>query len=354
MALYIIDKKTITPIASTSFEEQGLKEREHLQALLKSRPDVISPNTLIVAEEFSDWEDSRRSIDLLGIDKNANLVVVELKRTEDGGYMELQAIRYAAMISTMTFDKLVSTYDQYLADNNEERRARDRLRHFLGWNAPDDEKLGQEIKIVLASAGFSRELTTSVLWLNEQGLDIRCVRMHPYDNSGQVLLDVQTIIPIPGAEEYQTRIRERRQEERVARENARDFTKYDVTIGGQRHLDQNKRNMMLCLVKGVFDNSESPLPVMEQIIEALPSGMLRTFEGVLDAHQIREQLTHEDRGGAVRRHQRFFCDDPFRCGDKTYVLSNQWGRETLGVARKIADMFPDLNIEFKPTDAISE
>jgi hypothetical protein len=47
----------------------------------------------------SDWEDSSRSIDLLCIDKQANLVVIELKRTEDGGHMELQAIRYAAMVS---------------------------------------------------------------------------------------------------------------------------------------------------------------------------------------------------------------------------------------------------------------
>jgi len=62
---------------------------------------------LVVSEEFGDWEDSRRRIDLLGIDKAANLVVIELKRTEDGGHMELQAIRYAAMVSKMTFDRLV-------------------------------------------------------------------------------------------------------------------------------------------------------------------------------------------------------------------------------------------------------
>ena len=36
-----------------------------------------------VAEEFSDWEDSHRRIDLLCLDKDADLVVVELKRTED-------------------------------------------------------------------------------------------------------------------------------------------------------------------------------------------------------------------------------------------------------------------------------
>ncbi|MEO6078609.1 MAG: hypothetical protein ABIQ86_02375 [Steroidobacteraceae bacterium] len=62
--------------------------------VLNSIVDVLSSDTLVVAEEFGEWDDSRRRIDLPGIDKNANLVVIELKRTEDGGHMELQAIRY--------------------------------------------------------------------------------------------------------------------------------------------------------------------------------------------------------------------------------------------------------------------
>ena len=57
------------------------------------------PSGMVLAEEFGEWEASRRRIDLLVLDKDANLVVVELKRTDDGGHMELQALRYAAMVS---------------------------------------------------------------------------------------------------------------------------------------------------------------------------------------------------------------------------------------------------------------
>ena len=160
---------------------------------------MIVPDTLVVAEEFGEWEDSRRRIDLLGIDNGANLVVIELKRTEDGGHMELQAVRYAAMISTLTFDKLVKIYEQYLRDNGIKSDAAESLLEFLEWSEPDEEQFGQEVRIVLASAEFSKELTTSVMWLNDFGLDIRCVRMHPYVSGGQIFLDVQTVIPIPEA-----------------------------------------------------------------------------------------------------------------------------------------------------------
>ena len=103
MPIYRIENDNITPLERTTFAEQGLRERSNLQGLLKTHIDVIAPDTLVVAEEFGEWEDSRRRIDLLGVDKGANLVVIELKRTEDGGHMDLQSIRYAAMISTLTF-----------------------------------------------------------------------------------------------------------------------------------------------------------------------------------------------------------------------------------------------------------
>ncbi len=109
----IVDKK-IVPIERTTFAKLGLRERQDIQALVKSKIDVLCPDTLVVAEEFGEWEDSKRRIDLLGVDKSANLVVIELKRTEDGGHMDLQAVRYAAMISTLTFHKLVEIYGYYL------------------------------------------------------------------------------------------------------------------------------------------------------------------------------------------------------------------------------------------------
>ncbi len=60
---------------------------------------------------------SKRRVDLLAVDRDANLVVIELKRTEDGGHMELQAVRYAAMVSPMTFTQAVEVYGHYLEQN---------------------------------------------------------------------------------------------------------------------------------------------------------------------------------------------------------------------------------------------
>ena len=185
--IYEFARDAVRPIQKTTFAQMGLHERHDLQGLLRKNLAVIAPDTLVIAEEFGEWDESRRRIDLLGIDRDANLVVIELKRTENGGHTELQAIRYAAMVSTMTFDQAVDVFGRYLTQTGkEDTDAKAELLDFLGWGEPDEDAFAQDVRVVLASAEFSRELTTSVLWLVERAIDIRCVRPQPYVLDGRV------------------------------------------------------------------------------------------------------------------------------------------------------------------------
>jgi hypothetical protein len=87
---------------------------------------------------------------------------------------------------------------------------------FLNCEAPDDKAFPGDVRIILAAADFGKELTTSVMWLNDYGLRIRCVRLKPYRmESGVLLVDVQQIIPLPEAVDFQTQIGVKKQAERL-------------------------------------------------------------------------------------------------------------------------------------------
>jgi len=347
MPIYEITDKEIRPLQTTTFSQAQVRERQDLQRLLRANISVVAPDTLVLAEEFGDWDESRRRIDLLGIDRDANLVVIELKRTEDGGHMELQAIRYAAMVSTMTFDQGADVFGRYLAQIGKgETDARAELLDFLGWDEPDEDAFAQDVRIVLASAEFSRELTTSVLWLIERGVDIRCVRLQPYDFDGQVLVDVQQIIPLPEVAEYQVRVTEKKRKEREARPGTRDRTRYDVTLG---------------------DRQLRRLPKRQAIYQ--------TFRYLVEEHGIKPELVAEQCGPRAHRAlvmvegevpAEVFCSrategrhnfDPTRyfCGEnelvffkgRTYAFLNQWGgNDWMQAMTKLCDAFPDQSIQF--------
>jgi hypothetical protein len=220
MSLYEIHGNRLEAVPETSFAAERLSERYDLQRLLRDRIEIVAPETMVLAEEFCDWDDSRRRIDLLCLDRQAHLVVVELKATEDGGHMELQALRYAAMVSTMTFDQAVHAHARYLAERGIEGDARTRILEFLRRESEELVVFAPDVRIVLASADFSKEITTTVLWLNERDLDIRCVRLRPHRLNDVRLLDVQHIVPLPEAEEYQVKVRAKEHEQRAQRREA--------------------------------------------------------------------------------------------------------------------------------------
>lgn len=223
MPLYRLTSDAFEKLPPTSFAERGVRERADLQRLLKADISVVAGDVLVIAEEFGDWEDSRRRIDLLGIHSGAGLVVIELKRDDTGGRMELQAIRYAAMVSNLTFSRAVEAFQAYLNKTAPGQDARRKLLAFLEWDEAREDEFALEVRIILVAADFSKELTTSVLWLNDRDLDIRCVRLKPYAMGKETIVDAQQIVPLPEAEEYIVRLREKAIERRVA---ARQDTGY--------------------------------------------------------------------------------------------------------------------------------
>lgn len=225
MAIYQVTPTELRAISETSFGAEGIMERKDIQRLLREQISVLDERFMVVAEEFGDWLDSSRRIDLLCIDTDANLVVVELKRTDDGGHMELQALRYAAMVSAMTFEQLVDTFARYKSKAQPDiGAAKAAIMEFLGWDEIDEEQFAQDTHIVLAAGDFSKELTTAVMWLIERGINIRCVRMKPYRMADStVLLDVQQLIPLPEATEFQTQIGVKKQAERQNRSDRHDL-----------------------------------------------------------------------------------------------------------------------------------
>lgn len=219
MPIYEARADGLQPLTATSFEAEGWRERGDIQRLLKDRIASLEDGLMVLTDEFSGWADSARRIDLLCLDDEANLVVVELKRNEDGGHMELQALRYAAMASAMTFDQAVDALARSRNRANPDTdQARTDILAFLGWSEPDEDSFARETRIILASADFGKELTTTVLWLRDRGIDIRCIRLRPYRlEEGRILLDVQQLIPLPEAAEFQTRLGEKRAAERRQR-----------------------------------------------------------------------------------------------------------------------------------------
>ncbi|MEO6917623.1 MAG: hypothetical protein ABI171_01000 [Collimonas sp.] len=335
MALYELSAPSLNEIPVSTYSALKLREREDIQGVIRDHIQVVLPDLMVLTEEFGDWEDSRRRIDLLCLDVDSQLVVVELKRTEDGGHMELQALRYAAMVSTMRFDQAVEAHRKYLTSRGlSPETAEPSIRNFL--DIPEGPvSLAAKVRIALVSADFSKEITSTVLWLNAQGLDLTCIRARPHSFRGHVLMDVQQVIPLPESAEYQIAIREKTIESAVAETHGRDFTRYFVrTKSGHDHTNLPKRWLVFHVVQEAIRLGVSPDTIREAVLWR-NTGIFVSADGDLSGEQLMATVPRKSKN-------RFFCEDDevFHVDGKTYALSNQWGGRTLEAVSAIVAKLP--------------
>ena len=343
MAIYRISEGNALPVEETTFHAQGILERRDLQGIFKNSIEILIPDALVLAEEYGDWVDSRRRVDLLCLDRGARLLVVELKRTEDGGHMELQAVRYASMVSHMTFASAVRAHQTFLDENKIEGDAEQRILEHLGWDEPQEDEFASEVAIILASAEFSKELTTAVMWLSEHDIDIRCIKLKPYRLGKEVLMDVVQIFPLPEAADYRVRVREKEREERRSRIQSRDLTKYRLTIGDRIHEKLPKRRLAFLVIREAVARGGEPL-------EVYPGGNWLIVSG----HQDENSLVNTERHDASSKSEasRFFTrdDELLRKGGKTYAVTKMWGQQTLAEVDRIIDQFNMDDVSYQAID----
>ena len=348
MAIYQVNSSKLEKLSQISFASAGLRERQELQMMLKQQVDIICSDVLVISEEFGDWEDSRRRIDLLAIDKSANLVVIELKRTDDGGHMELQAIRYAAMVANLTFDKVVEIYQSYLDSEGLDEDARNGLLTFLGWDEPEEDDFCQDVRLVLVSSNFSKEITSTVLWLNEKDLDIQCVRMIPYEDNGRLFIDIQKIIPLPETQDYQVKVKEKNKKERIEKQQGREYGRYNFTGKDIELNNLPKRRLALAVITYLFNAGVSPKR-LDEVLKWRASNFISEAGYLTSDELIQKASKNFEPNGTEKINRRYFLkdDELVQIDGKTYAISKRWGPKTEQSIAELEQAFPEITFKWE-------
>lgn len=210
---------------------------------------------------------------------------------DSGRDVTWQAIKYAAYSSTLLKDKIIEIYQQYLNDklranesiDDESMGAEERIREFLNVGSINEVSLNEynSIRIILVANRFRKEITSSALWLNERGIDVRCIRVKPYKTNMGLLLSANQIIPTPESSDMMisitSRINEDKKTEHIAN-NLRDmYYKYWTQL-------------LIALKKSDYNQFDSVKPSRDNWLQkTIAPGCILTFINV--SHELRVEIS---------------------------------------------------------------
>ncbi|RWZ54565.1 DUF91 domain-containing protein [Halobacillus fulvus] len=257
-------ENTLEEVEETTFFENDLKERDHIQEWIRKKPEVLGEDLLIIACEYDQFEVNER-IDLLALDKEGNTTVIELKRDTTGSQVDLQALKYVSYCARLTPSELIQMYESYIKQQGLELDAKESLIEFLELDS--DEELYQNLnttqRFIIAGKEMDRRILSVCTWLYENNIDVKCITIKPYKLGDDLLIDTNQIIPPPALEEFYVRKKEVSQDRKQKTdEEVSDFlqavadyintkTDYRATYSGKRDYFKGRKFLDLPL-KFVF------------------------------------------------------------------------------------------------------
>lgn len=216
--MFLIDthKKKAVSLEKKTFSELNLSERNDLQEWIADNPYILGERLLIIQKEFAGFSDTKERLDLLALDENGKLVVIENKLDDSGRDVTWQALKYVSYCATLAKADICDIYQSFLGEGV---LAKDKLSEFF--DEPDYESIklnpvDGDQRIIFVAANFRKEVTSTVLWLRDHGVDITCIKVTPYQDGDKLYLDAEQILPVQDVGDYQIKLSAKKQEDIVS------------------------------------------------------------------------------------------------------------------------------------------
>ncbi len=164
------------------FNEQVFKEENKesdLENLLENNPEYFFEDSKImiigrqIPTNLGSW------IDLLGLDKSGNTVVIELKRGKTPRETVAQLLEYASFVENLDYEALNGIYKSYIG---EETALDEYHQEYFQSSSDDIVSFNKSTKLVIVAQEMSNSIKQTSLYLRKKGLDIYCMEFKYFQN----------------------------------------------------------------------------------------------------------------------------------------------------------------------------
>ena len=196
MKLFTIDKNgKLIPYKEQHFRDS--KQETDLEVLLENNPEYFfeGSKVLIIGRQVT--TNLNTFIDLLGIDKTGNTVVVELKRDKTPRETIAQLLEYASFVENLDYSQLNEIYQDY---SGEETTLEDYHQQYFQSETDQKVSFNKSTRLIIMAQEISKQTRQTALFLRKKGVDIYCMEFKYFETkSGQKIISSDFVV---GEEEY--------------------------------------------------------------------------------------------------------------------------------------------------------
>ena len=177
MNLFTIDKHgKLLPYKEYNFKDSN--QESDLEVLLENNPEYFFEKSKILIIGRQVTTNLNTFIDLIGIDKTGNTVVVELKREKTPRETIAQLLEYASFVENLDYSQLNEIYQDY---SGEESSLEDYHQQYFQSESEEKVSFNKSTKLVIIAQEISKEIQQTALFLRKKGIDVYCMEFKYFE-----------------------------------------------------------------------------------------------------------------------------------------------------------------------------
>ena len=191
MRVFKIEKNNLISFREVDFKMDNVEKI--LEDWIENNPSSIFEDEEVYIIGRQVTTNLNKSIDLLGLDKTGNIVVIELKRGKTPRETVAQILQYASFVEDLTYQNLEEIAIQYRID--EGLNLTERHKEFFGLNDETAVAFNKEQRLVIIGQDISKEVEQTSIFLNKKGLNIYCIAFKYFKNeTGEKIISSDIIV----------------------------------------------------------------------------------------------------------------------------------------------------------------
>lgn len=175
-----------------------LNLEKYLESWLERSPWAIAQESIIIIGRQSTalLEDHNVFPDLLGLDKDGNIVIVELKKGKTPREVIAQLLEYAAWANNLSDDDIHDIATQYFLSVNEYKGKLLRDVFLEVFEIDEMPSLKNRLRMFVAAEQITPSISRVCRFLRmEHGVDVNCLEFSIYQTeSGEILVNSQVVV----------------------------------------------------------------------------------------------------------------------------------------------------------------
>ncbi|MDQ3434804.1 MAG: hypothetical protein M3481_09030 [Actinomycetota bacterium] len=222
---------------------EGRVDELALERWIVENPDLVGEPLLVLGHQLAEFEEDKDRLDILALDRSGEIVLVELKVSEDFRVTDLQALAYAGAYAKRRSRDLALTLQRHLQKRaNAEAQeappgvggngvdaavsdsptvsfenAAAKIAAFIEVDDFTEWQPSQQVRIKLVAPSFPRRVLQTVKWLGDvhsvrlEAITVRLFETAPEKYS----IAFERLLPLPAEEDFDMTVRERENRQRA-------------------------------------------------------------------------------------------------------------------------------------------